>query len=87
MEPKRWIKLALLTIFTSLGTQTAGAASLQVKDTSLVIIIGLFDLMKTTKVTLSNPEWMGFSTEAYIFIAILYFAGWFSSRIHWRPAV
>ena len=48
------------------------------KDTSLVIIIGLFDLMKTTKVTLSNPEWMGFSTEAYIFIAILYFAGCFS---------
>ena len=48
------------------------------KDTSLVIIIGLFDLMKTTKVTLSNPEWMGFSTEAYIFIAILYFFGCFS---------
>jgi general L-amino acid transport system permease protein len=48
------------------------------KDTSLVIIIGLFDLLKTTKVTLSNPEWMGFSTEAYFFIAILYFAGCFS---------
>jgi len=48
------------------------------KDTSLVIIIGLFDLLKTTKVTLSNPEWMGFSNEAYIFIALLYFAGCFS---------
>ena len=48
------------------------------KDTSLVIIIGLFDLMKTTKVTLSNPEWMRFSTEAYIFIALLYFFGCFS---------
>ena len=48
------------------------------KDTSLVIIIGLFDLMKTTKVTLSNPEWTGFSTEAYIFIALLYFGGCFS---------
>jgi general L-amino acid transport system permease protein len=48
------------------------------KDTSLVIIIGLFDLMKTTKVALSNPEWMGFSTEAYIFIALLYFGGCFS---------
>lgn len=48
------------------------------KDTSLVIIIGLFDLMKTTKVTLANPEWTGFSTEAYIFIAILYFLGCFS---------
>lgn len=48
------------------------------KDTSLVVIIGLFDMMMTTKTTLSNPEWMGFSTEAYIFIAILYFLGCFS---------
>lgn len=48
------------------------------KDTSLVIIIGLFDLLKTTQVTLANPEWNGFSTEAYIFTAVLYFAGCFS---------
>jgi general L-amino acid transport system permease protein len=48
------------------------------KDTSLVVIIGLFDLLKTTQVTLSNPEWMGFSTEAYLFIAMLYFLGCFS---------
>lgn len=48
------------------------------KDTSLVVIIGLFDLMKTTQVTLANPEWMGFSTEAFTFIALLYFGGCFS---------
>jgi general L-amino acid transport system permease protein len=48
------------------------------KDTSLVVIIGLFDLLKTTQVTLANPEWMGFSTEAFTFIAILYFLGCFS---------
>ncbi len=48
------------------------------KDTSLVVIIGLFDLMKTTQVTLANPEWMGFSTEAFIFIGLLYFGGCFS---------
>lgn len=48
------------------------------KDTSLVVIIGLFDLLKTTQVTLANPEWRGFSAEAYIFIAILYFLGCFS---------
>ncbi len=47
------------------------------KDTSLVVIIGLFDLMKTTQVTLSDPEWSGFSTEAYLFIAVLYFVGCF----------
>jgi len=48
------------------------------KDTSLVVIIALFDLLKTTQVALSNPKWMGFSREAYIFIAILYFSGCFS---------
>jgi len=48
------------------------------KDTSLVVIIALWDLLKTTQAVVSNPEWMGFSREAYIFIAILYFAGCFS---------
>lgn len=48
------------------------------KDTSLVAIIALFDLLRTTQSVLSNPEWMGFSREAYIFIAILYFLGCFS---------
>jgi general L-amino acid transport system permease protein len=48
------------------------------KDTSLVVIIALFDLLKTTQTVLSNPEWLGFSREAYIFIALLYFLGCFS---------
>jgi len=43
------------------------------KDTSLVVIIALYDLLKTTQSTLSDPKWMGFSTEAYIFIALIYF--------------
>jgi general L-amino acid transport system permease protein len=43
------------------------------KDTSLVVIIALYDVLKTTQTTLSNPKWMGFSTEAYIFLALLYF--------------
>jgi general L-amino acid transport system permease protein len=44
------------------------------KDTSLVVIIALYDLLKTTQSTLSNPEWMPYSSEAYIFVALLYFA-------------
>jgi general L-amino acid transport system permease protein len=43
------------------------------KDTSLVVIIALYDVLKTTQVTLSNPKWMGFSTEAYLFLAAIYF--------------
>jgi general L-amino acid transport system permease protein len=48
------------------------------KDTSLVVIIALFDVLRTTQTVLSNPEWMGFSREAYVFLAILYFLGCFS---------
>ncbi len=43
------------------------------KDTSLVVIIALYDVLKTTQSVLSDPEWMGFSTEAYIFLSLVYF--------------
>ena len=43
------------------------------KDTSLVVIIALYDVLLTTKSTLANPKWTGYSTEAYIFLAVLYF--------------
>ncbi len=48
------------------------------KDTSLVVIISLYDLLKSSQTVLSNPEWMGFSREIYLFVAILYFLGCFS---------
>jgi general L-amino acid transport system permease protein len=54
------------------------------KDTSLVVIIALFDLLKTTQSVLSNPEWMGFSREVYVFVAILYFLGCFSMSSYSR---
>ncbi len=43
------------------------------KDTSLVVIIALFDLLRTTQTVLNDPQWMGFSAEAYIFVALVYF--------------
>jgi general L-amino acid transport system permease protein len=43
------------------------------KDTSLVLIIGLFDLLSTLKVALSEPAWTGFGVEAYLFAALVYF--------------
>jgi general L-amino acid transport system permease protein len=35
------------------------------KDTSLVVIIALFDFLKTSMTVLNDPQWMGFSAEAY----------------------
>jgi len=42
------------------------------KDTSLVLIIGLFDLMNIVHNATTNPEWLGFSTEGYVFAATVY---------------
>jgi general L-amino acid transport system permease protein len=44
------------------------------KDTSLVVIIGLFDLLTSIKVALTEPAWSGFGVEAYIFASLVYFA-------------
>jgi len=44
------------------------------KDTSLVVIIGLFDLLTSIKVTLEDPGWRGFGVEAYLFASLVYFA-------------
>ncbi len=57
---------------------TVGILVSAFKDTSLVVIIALYDLLKTTQSVLSNPKWMGFSSEAYIFIALIYFICCFS---------
>ena len=43
------------------------------KDTSLVVVIGLFDLLQTLKVSLNDPAWSGFGVEAYLFAALVYF--------------
>jgi general L-amino acid transport system permease protein len=42
------------------------------KDTSLVIIIGLFDLLTTAKAAVSDPQWRPFFVESYVFVALIY---------------
>ncbi|MDS4029055.1 MAG: amino acid ABC transporter permease [Candidatus Contendobacter sp.] len=48
------------------------------KDTSLVLIIGLFDLMNIVHNATTNPAWLGFSTEGYVFAAAVYWLFCFS---------
>ncbi len=42
------------------------------KNTSLVTVIGLFDLLGVTQLVTANPEWMGDIIETYVFVAFLY---------------
>jgi len=44
------------------------------KNTSLVLIIGLFDLLNTANTALTDANWQGFAIEAYVFTAAIYFS-------------
>jgi general L-amino acid transport system permease protein len=43
------------------------------KDTSLVSIIGLIDLLGIAKSVIANPDWLGLQAEVYLFAAVIYF--------------
>ena len=42
------------------------------KDTSLVALVGLFDLLGIARTILANPDWLGTQQEVYVVIAGLY---------------
>lgn len=48
------------------------------KDTSLVVIIGLFDLFSSVQQATVDPAWLGMSTEGYVFAALVYWIFCFS---------
>ncbi len=48
------------------------------KDTSLVVIIGLFDLFSSVQQATVDPVWLGMSTEGYVFAALVYWIFCFS---------
>jgi general L-amino acid transport system permease protein len=48
------------------------------KNTSLVLIIGLFDILTATTAVMNDPVWRRFYVEAYLFIAFVYFVFCFS---------
>ena len=48
------------------------------KDTSLVLIIGMFDLLGMVQAALTDSEWLGCSYEGYVFAGMVYWAFCFS---------
>ncbi|MBV9783408.1 MAG: amino acid ABC transporter permease [Acidisphaera sp.] len=43
------------------------------KDTSLVLIIGIYDLLQSGRAAVDDPVWQGFGNEVYILLAAIYF--------------
>lgn len=59
------------------------------KATSIVVIVGIFDLMTAAKRAVADAQWQGFGTEIYLFVAAIYFVFCFavsrySARLHNR---
>lgn len=44
------------------------------KATSIVVVVGIFDLMTAAKRATADAQWQGFGTEIYLFVALIYFA-------------
>lgn len=71
-----WQKMRMIILPQALKIvipPTVNTAIGMFKDTSLVVIIALSDLLMTTKTSLKDPKWLGFSVEAYLFVALIYF--------------
>lgn len=51
---------------------------IMIKNTSLVLVVGLFDLISSGKAALADPAWNSPAVETYIFISAIYFALCFS---------
>jgi general L-amino acid transport system permease protein len=54
------------------------------KDTSIIVIVGLFELMAAAKSAYGVPEWNAYYKEVYIFIALIYFIFSFSMSKYGR---
>jgi general L-amino acid transport system permease protein len=48
------------------------------KDTTLVLVIGMFDLLGMVQTTLTDPEWLGYSLEGYVFVGLVFWIFCFS---------
>lgn len=61
------------------------------KDTSLVLIIGLFDLLGIAKTVITHPNWLGLIYESYVFVGLIYwvfcfgmsrYSIWLEAKLH-----
>jgi general L-amino acid transport system permease protein len=43
------------------------------KDSTLVLIVGVFDLLGVVQLTVADPKWNAYSAEAYLFAGVIFF--------------
>ena len=71
--PKTMLFIVLPQALRSVIPAIVGQFISLFKDTSLVMIVGLQDLLGIAKSILGNPKWQGLYVEVFLFIAAIYF--------------
>ena len=79
--PKAMLYIVLPQAIRAVIPAIVGQSIALLKDTSLVFIIGLIELMGIRRSILGNPDWTGLHAEVSIFIAIIYFVFSYSMSI------
>lgn len=72
----RWQTLRRIILPQAIRTVIPGIVNILLnvfQDTSLVLVIGLFDFLNAARVAANDTEWMGRHDEAYAFAALVYF--------------
>jgi general L-amino acid transport system permease protein len=70
-----WRKMGLIVLPQALKLVIPGIVNNFIglfKDTSLILIIGLFDFLNTVLTGARDANWLGLSLEAYVFAAAIY---------------
>lgn len=76
-----WRKTGLIILPQGLAISIPSVVSSFIstfKDTSLVIVIGLFDLLETATTAMADTNWRGMLLESYAFVGLIYWVGCFS---------
>ena len=53
-----------------------------VKDTSLVLIIGMFDLLGMVQAAATDPKWLGMAIEGYVFAGACFWVICYSLSVY-----
>lgn len=72
-----WEKMLLVILPQALKVaipNLVGAFISLLQDTTLVLIIGLFDLLAMVRITAADQHWLGMETEGYVFVTFVF---WF----------
>lgn len=76
-----WQKMFLVVLPQAMKIMIPGIVNTLIslfKDTSLIVIIGLLDILGMVRQALADPAWLGYPAEGYLFVAFMFWIFCFS---------